>query len=262
MCGECGCSVTAQFAKGRHGGIYRYYRCTKKKGKCGQGYLLENKVGEQLRERFKSIAISDEWAEQMLSQIERWVNEQRKDSSAFAQKLEARTTDIEGRLDKLVTTYLDGHLEKDSYIKRKDELMKIKVDLHDERTNFGRKPSWVEPLRDWVKTTCHAGKLASSSDNLEAVRSMAEKIGTKRLLLDKKILFDFVPPYNNVPKYKALQSKSPRLDLHRGQLREGETKELLAWWSRRDSNSDRKLRRLAYYPLYYETYFYQSRRDR
>ncbi|PJC20782.1 MAG: hypothetical protein CO061_01530, partial [Candidatus Yonathbacteria bacterium CG_4_9_14_0_2_um_filter_47_74] len=32
--------ITAQWAKG-HGGLYRYYRCTKKNGKCGQGYLRE-----------------------------------------------------------------------------------------------------------------------------------------------------------------------------------------------------------------------------
>ena len=228
MCGECGCSISNQFAKGRHGGIYRYYRCTKKKGKCGQSYLLENKLGEQLRERFKEIAIPDDWAQMMLSQIDRWVNEDRKDSSAFAQKLEARTTDIEGRLDKLVTTYLDGDIEKESYLRRKEDLMKIKVDLYNERTNFGRKPSWIEPLRDWVKTIHHAGKLASSSDNLEAVKSLAEKIGTKRLLLDKKILFDFVPPYNILPKYKALQAKSPRLDLHRGRVGEEHSHECLS----------------------------------
>ena len=40
-CGECGCSITAQFVKG-HGGLYRYYRCTKKKEACSQGYLQEH----------------------------------------------------------------------------------------------------------------------------------------------------------------------------------------------------------------------------
>ena len=46
-CGECGCAITAQFAKG-NGGTYRYYRCTKKKGKCSQSYLREDLVLEQL----------------------------------------------------------------------------------------------------------------------------------------------------------------------------------------------------------------------
>ena len=32
-CGECGCSITAQYAKG-NGGTYIYYRCSKKKQRC------------------------------------------------------------------------------------------------------------------------------------------------------------------------------------------------------------------------------------
>lgn len=35
------CSITAQYGKG-NGGTYRYYRCTKKRGKCSQGYLRED----------------------------------------------------------------------------------------------------------------------------------------------------------------------------------------------------------------------------
>jgi hypothetical protein len=33
-CGECGGAITAQFSRGKCGGIYRYYHCTKKKGVC------------------------------------------------------------------------------------------------------------------------------------------------------------------------------------------------------------------------------------
>jgi len=35
-CGECESMITAQWATGKMGGRYRYYRCTKKKGNCGQ----------------------------------------------------------------------------------------------------------------------------------------------------------------------------------------------------------------------------------
>ena len=40
-CGECGSAITAQFSRGKCGGIYRYYRCTKKKGVCSQKYIQE-----------------------------------------------------------------------------------------------------------------------------------------------------------------------------------------------------------------------------
>jgi DNA invertase Pin-like site-specific DNA recombinase len=47
-CGECGGMITAQFAKG-NGGIYRYYRCTKKFGACSQPYIGESQLAEQLQ---------------------------------------------------------------------------------------------------------------------------------------------------------------------------------------------------------------------
>ena len=59
-CGECGSAITAQFSRGKCGGIYRYYRCTKKKGACSQKYLQEIDLAAQLKARFKSIAICDE----------------------------------------------------------------------------------------------------------------------------------------------------------------------------------------------------------
>ncbi len=44
-CGECSCMITAQYAKQKQ---YRYYRCTKKKGKCSQSYLREVVLVSQL----------------------------------------------------------------------------------------------------------------------------------------------------------------------------------------------------------------------
>jgi len=94
-CGECGCSITAQFAKGRHGGIYRYYRCSKKKGKCSQSYLLESNVADQLKEYFEKISISDDWAEKMLTQIEQWINEDRKVAGLYSQKNEIQIKEVD-----------------------------------------------------------------------------------------------------------------------------------------------------------------------
>ena len=195
---------------------------------------MEKFVAEQIQQQLNTIAISDEWKENMLGQIEQWAETERRGSVAFDQNLESRTKELQTKMDKLVNSYLDGEIEKDFYLRKKDELMKIKADIHAQKKGFGQKPTWLEPLRDWVKTVHHAGKLANSDSHFKDLSAVAEKIGTNRLLMDKKILFDFVPPYDIVPKYKALQSKSPALA---GRVGQGEKKELLLWWSRGDLNS-------------------------
>ena len=58
-CGECGGAITAQWAKG-NGGLYRYYRCTKKFGKCSQSYLREDLLTVQLKNRLQKVALCED----------------------------------------------------------------------------------------------------------------------------------------------------------------------------------------------------------
>ena len=55
---DCGASITAQFAKG-NGGLYRYYRCTKKLGKCSQSYLREDLLTSQLKGLLQKVALCE-----------------------------------------------------------------------------------------------------------------------------------------------------------------------------------------------------------
>lgn len=227
-CSECGCGITAQFAKG-NGGIYRYYRCTKKLGKCKQGYLREDLLIGQIKEQLGQIAISDEWAENMLAQIDVWAREENENSRSFAQSVEEKSKVIDQRMDKLVNAFLDGDIEKQNYLNKKDELLKEKADLKLKLSDFGQKGAgWVEPLRDWVKTAATAGKLADSEADLKEIKACFEKVGSNRVLRDKKIVLDWLQPYNNIPQYKALQSKSPAFA---GPLNVQGGKPFLSWWS-------------------------------
>jgi hypothetical protein len=88
--------------------------------------------------------------------------------------------------------------------------------------------NWIEPLKNWILTANYAEKLVSSND-FDEIKSFAEKIGTNRRLLDRKIFFDFVRPFDLIPKYKEIceasgQTNSPRND------------ESLVWSESRDSN--------------------------
>ncbi len=56
-CASCGCSITAQYAKG-NGGIYTYYRCTKKRGKCQEKYLGENQLVVQIKSFLQKVSLS------------------------------------------------------------------------------------------------------------------------------------------------------------------------------------------------------------
>jgi len=134
--------------------------------------------------------------------VDEWEKEQAQSSQSFAQNLEERIKETEQKLDKLVNAFLDGIIEKDTYLAKKDELIKTKTALLQKNDDFGRKGNnWIEPLRNWILSANYAEKLASSND-FDEIKSFVEKIGTNRRLLDRKLIFDFQKPFDLVPKYK------------------------------------------------------------
>ena len=102
-----------------------------------------------------------------------------------------------------------GSIEKETYLAKKDESIKTKTDLNKRKSDFGRKGNnWIEPLRNWINTAHHAEKLALSNDFYE-IKSLTEKIGTNRRLLSRKTEFEFVQPYDLIPKYRAFCEARP-----------------------------------------------------
>jgi len=67
--------ITAQWATGRWGGKYRYYRCTKKNGRCSQKYLQEDALAMQTKEQLQSVSLPEMWAAYMLQRVEAWGKE-------------------------------------------------------------------------------------------------------------------------------------------------------------------------------------------
>ena len=234
-CGECGGAITAQYAHG-NGGKYRYYRCTKKLGKCTQGYLREDLLAEQLKSRLQNVALCDEWAEKMLAKVEVWKKDNAQSSQSFAKNLDEKIKETETRLDKLVNAFLDGTIEKETYLVKKDELIKTKTDLDKRKSDFGQKGNnWIEPLRNWIKDAHHAEKLALSKDFYE-IKIFVEKIGTNRQMLGRKVQFGLRPPFDLIPKYKGFGERSPAPAGRSEHTISSKFSESLEWSGWRDSN--------------------------
>ncbi len=215
-CGECGGAITAQFAKG-HGGLYRYYRCTKKFGTCTQRYIQEKRLAEQMRAKVRKIVISDDWKEKMLQKIAEWEKETVDHSKHILADLENNLAATTTKLDTLVNAFLDGTIEKETYLVKKNELVQSKADLLSRKSSFdqhGKK--WIEPLRAWVISAHHAQKLASSNDFSE-LKSFVEKIGTNHYLHDRIPAWDWAKPYDLLSgrsqpfDWQELRESNPRV---------------------------------------------------
>jgi hypothetical protein len=201
-CGECGCSITAQFVKGE-GGLYRYYRCTKKKEACSQGYLQEHQVAEQLLAELKKITLPESWYETGLEQIRKLAEEEKTGQRALIQNIGNEIIEVKRKLEKLVNSFLEGIIEKDSYLEEKEKLIIKKGRLEEQSKQFGDKGIvWLEPMSRWLEAARHAGEI-SESDNYKEIKMFVEKIGSNCLLQDKKIKIKWDEPFLILSKYNG-----------------------------------------------------------
>ncbi len=202
-CGECGCGITAQYGKG-NGGTYRYYRCTKKKQKCSQGYLREDLLAEQIKTQLQEISLPDSWSPVVFAQMATWEDEERKNLQVYAQKVEITLAEIQMKLDKLVGGFLDGIIDRAIYLQKKEEYIKAKIDWEQKQKEIGKRGCfWLEPMQEWLETAVHAGKLAVTND-FSQIKSFVEKNGSNRLLKEKKVGVEWSNPFGILLKYKAL----------------------------------------------------------
>ena len=205
-CGECESMITAQWATGKCGGRYRYYRCTKKKGTCSQGYVREEALADQIKERLQTISLCDEWTEYMLNKVEDMNREENTSSQSVAENLAQEIKASEARLEKLVSAFIDGDIPKEIYLKKKDEIMRATLTLKGKKKDFRQQgKNWVEPLREWILDTKQANFLSSSADFHE-ISSFVKKVGTNPLVRDKSARFGAPVPSQFVAKRHALSS--------------------------------------------------------
>ena len=203
-CAECGSMISAQWAVNRWGTKYRYYRCSKKRGRCSQPYIQETELARQIKSRLQTISLCDNLTDWMLDKVKSWEREESSASQSEIQNLCENIKTAEAKMEKLVSTYLDGDIPKQTYLKKKDEILLASAVLEQKKKDFenGRK-NWVEPLREWILDTKQADFL-SKSDNFHEIKTFVQKIGTNPRVRNKSAVFDFCPASQFAAKRRGI----------------------------------------------------------
>ena len=193
-CAECDSMISAQWATGKCGGRYRYYRCSKKRSVCLQKYLREDLLVSQVREQLQGVSLPESWAEYMLQKVDVLQSEESHASGSRLGQMKEDLKGVEAKLDALVDLYLNKDIEREIYLVKKDVLMRQKLSLHAKSSSVqAERKNWVEPLRKWILDSKRAGFLASS-ENLHEMRDFLRSFGTNPALKDKTISISFCPP--------------------------------------------------------------------
>ena len=131
-CGNCDCLITAEEQKGHH-----YYRCTKKKQKCDEKYLREENLVEQMKVIIQKVSLPDDWANNMLAEIDKEKDQAREETKVFVQNLQTRKTEIEAKSENLLDLFISGKgIEPEEYQAKKLKLLNEKLDIQQKINDF------------------------------------------------------------------------------------------------------------------------------
>lgn len=184
-CGCCTCAITAERQKG-----HIYYRCTKKKGKCEEKYLREETLLEQVREIIEQVSLPDDWVENMLKELDKEKAHTVSDGRAAVRCLVEEKAEIETKLGTLLDLHLDGGIERDAYVQKKNVLLNRKLDIEQKIKDSEQKgDDRLEPVRELILSSREAKKY-QSDEHMAEVPTFLKKIGSNWVLQGRSMRWE------------------------------------------------------------------------
>ncbi len=186
--------VTCEVQKG-----HTYYRCTKK-GKlewCKQPYIREEDLNSQITALLKPFALRADWADEMLERVK---EEKKKAAQSATQLLAQKQSEIEKinlRLQRLLDSFLDELIDRETFTGEKAKLMSQKKTLEEQKSRLmAGRADWLEPFQNWIITAKNAGEIAVGP-SLQQKRVLALEVFGSNLVLDcKKARGSCVKPWS------------------------------------------------------------------
>ncbi len=188
-CASCGCSITAQYAKG-NGGTYTYYRCTKKRGACAERYTSETMLTKQICNFLQKVSLSSQDTQKVLAALDGDEKQAKTEAQTEATQLKQQIADLDTKLEKLLNLYLADALSTDEYAAKKNVLMTQKATLTEKVGDIEhRGVSWLEPAREFVLSLNQAANLLEE-DDLPGMTAFLKNIGANHSLRNRELQFE------------------------------------------------------------------------
>ena len=182
---SCGMGITAEVQKG-----HTYYRCTKKSKitKCLEPFVREEELDGQVSKLLQKFSLKKNWAETLLEMLEKHKNETAQNSFAFVQESKDKIESIKIKLPRLLDSYLEQDIERETYLEKKKIFMLEKKSLEEKISNLEQKRiGWVEPMENWIKEARNLPQIAREN-NLFPKKVAAKEIFGSNLILSARAL--------------------------------------------------------------------------
>jgi site-specific DNA recombinase len=205
-CAECGFTITADRKIKKSGKQYVYYYCTKKNPHhhCNQNvFTKEENISSQIKTELQKVSFPDDWADWMISELQKEKREKAQSSVFFAQSTKEEISKLDEKLEKLMTAYLENALSLEEYRESKNQLINQKQVLKDKINAFEQKSNNRFELATKFIQASKEAKIIALQENPVAGRDFLKKIGSNFRIAEQTLNFDFKNAWKILVNFNA-----------------------------------------------------------
>jgi hypothetical protein len=142
-------------------------------------------------------AKAEYWADEMLKRVKEEKKQSAQTAKLMAGQKRAEIEKINLRLQKLLESFLDEVIDRETYVAAKAKEMSQKKSLEEQSTALLRgRADWLEPFQSWILTARNAGETVING-SLQQKRVLAKQVFGSNLVLDcKKARGSCVKPWS------------------------------------------------------------------
>ncbi len=164
---------------------------------------------DQLIGFVSSATLPQAWKKNWLNWLERdkKLDQQSAETSLIKLKFDIQT--IDGKLNILLDSYLDGTIDSQTYKQKKNELFTSKQNLESKiaKTKAGGS-SWLEPMEEFINCALQAQKVARPDTPSEDLRIFAKNIGSNYFLKDNQLSGELKKPFASLRAWAGARAES------------------------------------------------------
>lgn len=209
-CAECGCTITAELKKGK----YVYYHCTGHDKNCSQKkiYIREEELEKRFDEAVKAIDLNDSHIEYIKIGLKESLADKVKFSEERIESLQVQHKRIKERLHKLYIDKLDGVVDNDFWLEKKQEWTNQLEEIENllQAFNNADKKYYDEGVQI-LELLRNAYSVYSKQNNQEK-RKMLKFLLSNCTINDKKVSYDWNLPFTYFVNFDNCQEKYPGCD--------------------------------------------------
>ena len=145
-------------------------------------------LDEQLSCLLAQFALPDGWGDWLRQNIDKAEREEQAKSDVSLDELRGKVAHLSGKLQRLLDSFLDELIDRQTYLANKADLMSEKKSLEEQMSDIALKQStWVEPMTKWLDKAISICEIAHTDDFSAKKTLLREIFGLNLFLTNKNV---------------------------------------------------------------------------